>query len=227
MPDWLVGDPGRLRQILFNLLGNAVKFTAHGIEVSVCAEACCDDALTLLCSARHRHRVPAEMRDRIFEAFTQVDASTTREYGGTGLGLSIVRQLVSAMEGRIWFEEPDRGGSCFASGAAASGMAASAVTQAGASVVIAAGDPALRGVLAGWLEVWGLKARKPVPPKALRSRWPMVRRRCWSHRPRSSPRRRSRSAPVWSGSSGPCGRTAGARQRPRCAARILALRTAR
>ena len=80
----------------------------------MCAEACCEDALTLLCKVRDTGiGVPAEMRDRIFEAFTQVDASTTREYGGTGLGLSIVRQLVSAMEGRIWFEEPDRGGSCF------------------------------------------------------------------------------------------------------------------
>ena len=165
VPDWLVGDPGRLRQILFNLLGNAVKFTAHGsIEVSVCAEARSDDALTLLCKVRDTGiGVPAEMRDRIFEAFTQVDGSTTREYGGTGLGLSIVRQLVSAMEGRIWFEEPDRGGSCFCFRVRlrrGHGVASAVTHRRGASVVIAAGDPALRGVLAGWLEVWGLKARE-------------------------------------------------------------------
>ncbi|TBR22536.1 response regulator, partial [bacterium] len=112
VPSRLRGDVGRLRQILSNLVGNAVKFTDHG---SVTVEA------RLLDEAEARARVRFEVRDtgigispegreRLFKAFTQADASTTRKYGGTGLGLAISKKLVEAMGGDIGVDaEPGRG----------------------------------------------------------------------------------------------------------------------
>ena len=97
------GDPGRLRQILTNLVGNAVKFTHHG-EVETClglAEREGDN-LTFRFSVRDTGiGIPAAKMSSLFEKFTQVDASTTRRYGGTGLGLAITRQLVELMGGHI------------------------------------------------------------------------------------------------------------------------------
>jgi len=116
VPEWLVGDAGRLRQILINLIGNAIKFTDHGdVEVSVRrAQVVENDGITLYFSVRDTGiGIPADKLDTIFESFSQADMSTTRKYGGTGLGLTICRQLVELMRGRIWVESKPGEGSTF------------------------------------------------------------------------------------------------------------------
>ncbi len=110
VPDLLKGDPVRLRQILMNLVGNAIKFThVGGVILRVVAEphgyafSVKDTGIG----------IPEEARDRLFEAFAQVDSSTTREYGGTGLGLAITRKLAELMGGRIDFDSKVGEGSTF------------------------------------------------------------------------------------------------------------------
>jgi two-component system, sensor histidine kinase and response regulator len=111
LPARVIGDPVRLRQILTNLLANAVKFTPAG-EIELIVHR--DSAGHIAVSVRDTGiGVPAERHDAIFEAFTQADGSTTREYGGTGLGLAICRELVERMGGRIWVELAPGGGSVF------------------------------------------------------------------------------------------------------------------
>lgn len=116
LPETLVGDPVRVGQILINLLGNALKFTARG-GITVRAQAV--DTITPGL-ARLRFSIsdsgigiPAEKREKIFEAFAQAEGSTTRQYGGTGLGLNITARLVGAMGGRIWIEPRAGEGSTF------------------------------------------------------------------------------------------------------------------
>jgi signal transduction histidine kinase/CheY-like chemotaxis protein/HPt (histidine-containing phosphotransfer) domain-containing protein len=115
VPDGLVGDPGRLRQIVVNLVGNAVKFTEKG-EVVVSA-AVADEAPGKVClqiSVRDTGiGIPADKLQSIFEPFVQADGSTTRKYGGTGLGLTISTRLVELMGGRIWVESEIGQGSTF------------------------------------------------------------------------------------------------------------------
>jgi signal transduction histidine kinase/DNA-binding response OmpR family regulator len=139
VPTALVGDPGRLRQVLLNLIGNAVKFTQQGeIVVQVKVEA--DREKPVLSHAMSHALsgaeggaegkaegkvelhfavrdtgigIPEDKQDMIFEAFCQADGSATREYGGTGLGLTISQQLVELMGGRIWIESQTGAGSAF------------------------------------------------------------------------------------------------------------------
>jgi len=111
-PGALVGDPGRLRQILVNLVGNAIKFTKHGeVIVQVLEEQCTEnDAQLQFTVSDTGIGIPAEKQSAIFEAFTQADGSMSRTYGGTGLGLTISMRLVALMKGRIWVEsEPGKG----------------------------------------------------------------------------------------------------------------------
>jgi CheY-like chemotaxis protein len=114
-PNMLVGDPARLRQVLINLIGNAIKFTEHG-EVIVRVERDPEnhDAGALRFSVVDTGiGIPAETRELIFAPYSQVDTSTTRKFGGTGLGLAISRRVVELMEGRIWVESQIGAGSTF------------------------------------------------------------------------------------------------------------------
>jgi signal transduction histidine kinase/DNA-binding response OmpR family regulator len=112
VPDALVGDPGRLRQVIVNLAGNAVKFTERGeVVVQVEVDSRTPEQVCLHFSVRDTGiGIPADKQRLIFEPFTQADGSTTRRYGGTGLGLTISTKLVEMMGGRIWVEsEPGKG----------------------------------------------------------------------------------------------------------------------
>ncbi len=115
VPEILRGDPGRLRQVLLNLVGNAMKFTDRGeVEVRVSLERRSEEAMILRFMVRDTGiGIAADKLQLIFESFSQVDASTTRKYGGTGLGLAISRRLVQIMQGRVWAESEPGVGSRF------------------------------------------------------------------------------------------------------------------
>jgi PAS domain S-box-containing protein len=108
LPESLVGDPNRLRQVIVNLVGNAIKFTDQGhVCVRVHPESIKDDeALLHFAVIDTGPGVPPEKQERVFEAFSQGDTSTTRKYGGTGLGLAISARLAQMMGGEIWVESP-------------------------------------------------------------------------------------------------------------------------
>jgi len=117
VPAVVVGDPARLRQVLVNLLGNAVKFTSQG-SVTLEATRIDPESTDRRVNLHFRVRdtgigIPKEQQQTIFEAFGQADSSVTRRFGGTGLGLSICSQLVQAMGGRIWVESAPGAGSTF------------------------------------------------------------------------------------------------------------------
>jgi len=115
IPAAFQGDPMRLRQVLINLVGNAVKFTAAGeVAVRVRQEQIQGQRLMLHFTVTDTGiGIPAESREKIFAAFTQADSSTTRRFGGTGLGLTIASHLVTLMGGRIWVESEADVGSAF------------------------------------------------------------------------------------------------------------------
>jgi PAS domain S-box-containing protein len=106
VPDHLIGDPTRLRQVLINLADNAIKFTERGeVMLRVAVESHMDETHLLHFTVRDTGvGIPPDKQSAIFEAFAQADGSTTRHYGGTGLGLAIVSQIVQHMGGRIWVE---------------------------------------------------------------------------------------------------------------------------
>ncbi len=115
VPKFVIGDPNRLRQIIVNLVGNAIKFTAEG-EVALKVKA--DEAegtnpLLQFTVSDSGIGIPPEKQKLIFEPFTQADSTTTRNFGGTGLGLAISKRLVEMMGGRIWVESHPGEGSHF------------------------------------------------------------------------------------------------------------------
>jgi PAS domain S-box-containing protein len=116
VPALVIGDPGRLRQVLVNLIGNAMKFTQQGeVAVGVHAESESEGDVGVHFTVRDTGiGIPPEKRQMIFEAFTQADSSTTRKFGGSGLGLAICSRLVHLMGGKIWVENaPEVRGSIF------------------------------------------------------------------------------------------------------------------
>ena len=118
IPDQLIGDPQRLRQILINLAGNALKFTEKGevlIDVSLDSQSVAtDDVVRLLFKVRDTGiGIPQSAQAEVFNAFSQADSSVTRRYGGTGLGLPISSQLARMMGGEMWLESTEGAGSTF------------------------------------------------------------------------------------------------------------------
>jgi signal transduction histidine kinase/DNA-binding NarL/FixJ family response regulator len=170
-PDMVAGDPVRVRQILFNLIGNAIKFTETG-EVRVTAETTAADDGTVdvvLTVADTGVGMNAAQLARLFQPFAQADSSTTRRYGGTGLGLSIVRRLARLMGGEVAVESTPGQGSCFTVTLrldaaqqlpAAKAVAMRAETAGGVAprLLVVDDHPVNREVLARQLELLGFEA---------------------------------------------------------------------
>jgi signal transduction histidine kinase/CheY-like chemotaxis protein len=166
VPQTLVADAGRLRQILLNLMGNALKFTERG-EVEVRASLDSPGAAGGMLHVAVRDTgigIPADKQAVIFEAFRQADGSTTRRFGGTGLGLSISSNLVSLMGGRLWVESAPGAGSTFhftvAVGIGAGGEAFEQPPAAlrGLSVLVVDDNATNRRVFEKTLEKWRMHA---------------------------------------------------------------------
>jgi two-component system, sensor histidine kinase and response regulator len=167
LPDLVRGDAGRLRQVLLNLGGNAVKFTQKG-EVSIeCKVAEKDDrGILVRCEIRDTGMgIPASRVGALFTAFTQVDSSTTRRFGGTGLGLSIVKRLVELMEGEVGVSSEEGAGSTFwftarlgAAQNAAKVRPAPPIELRGQRIVIVDDNMTNRKVLMGQLSLCGMEA---------------------------------------------------------------------
>jgi len=115
IPDRLIGDPGRLRQVIVNLVGNALKFTEQGeVVVNVNSEERTPQKIRLRVSVKDTGMgIPADRQKQVFESFSQADTSTTRRFGGTGLGLTISTRLIELMNGRIWLESEIGKGTTF------------------------------------------------------------------------------------------------------------------
>ncbi len=172
VPNRVVGDPTRLRQILVNLVGNAIKFTEQGdvvVRLSVDAR---EQATVLLHLAVSDTGIgiPQEKRESVFLAFEQADGSRARKYGGTGLGLAICARLVELIGGRIWFENNLAGGTTFHAtgrfGVAASEETALAARPGGERrdlqdlrVLVVDDNPASRVALENCLKSWGMQPR--------------------------------------------------------------------
>ena len=168
IPDAVIGDPGRIRQILVNLIGNAIKFTAKGevavsskLEVETNEEICIHFSITDTGIG-----IPLEKQEKIFNAFEQADGSTTKEYGGTGLGLSITARLVEMMKGRIWVESEMGKGSVFhvmvwlslSTEPASRRIPVDVSSLKGVNVLVVDDNATNRRILEEALRVWGMKS---------------------------------------------------------------------
>jgi len=168
VPETLIGDPGRLRQIVVNLTGNAIKFTEHGevvVDVRIASQTDLEVELHFTVSDTGIG-IPPERQGAVFEAFTQADNSTTRQYGGTGLGLAISTQLVQLMGGRIWVESEVGRGSVFQFTARfgigkhplAKTTSFSLGLLAGLAVLVVDDNAINRRILEEMLRNWGMQA---------------------------------------------------------------------
>jgi two-component system, sensor histidine kinase and response regulator len=163
VPERVVGDPGRLRQVLMNLVGNAVKFTEVGeVVMRIEPEGGAGETRLHFVVRDTGIGVPTAKRDAVFEAFTQADGSTTRRYGGTGLGLPISKRLVELMRGRMWLESEEGRGSAFhfvvpfEFALAAPPENAQLVSLDGLAVLAVDDNAASRGMLEETLTAWRL-----------------------------------------------------------------------
>ncbi len=178
VPEYIVGDVTRLRQILVNLIGNAVKFTEQG-EVVVSVNLVSEKENRLLFKVRDTGiGIPANRMNRLFKSFSQVDSSTTRQFGGTGLGLAISKQLSELMGGTMWVESEEGKGSTFlfeiqANAAKAEEIDDKMVLDAsqlqGKRVLIVDDNPTNCRILSLQCRNWGLEATAvPSPDEALK-----------------------------------------------------------
>lgn len=167
IPDSVIGDSGRIRQILINLIGNAVKFTVKGeVAVRVELEEETDEEICIHFSISDTGiGILPEKQERIFKAFEQADSSTTREFGGTGLGLSITSRLVAMMKGQIWVESEMGRGSVFHSTVCLSrsnepsskSIPTDFSSLKGINVLVVDDNATNRRILEESLRVWGMK----------------------------------------------------------------------
>ena len=176
VPAAIVGDSTRLRQVLINLVGNAIKFTATGdVLVSIEHRGTAADGLHRLhFSVRDTGiGIPADRMDRLFKTFSQVDTSTTRQYGGSGLGLAICKKIVELMQGRIWVESEAGQGSTFqfevslGAGAAAAGETAlhsPCPALAGKRLLLVEPNATSRRILGALAATWGCTLRATAAP---------------------------------------------------------------
>jgi signal transduction histidine kinase/DNA-binding response OmpR family regulator len=164
VPDALLGDPGRLRQILINLAGNAIKFTESG-EISIVISRAGESSAGVLLRFDVTDQgigITAEQQGRIFEAFEQGDASTTKQFGGTGLGLAISKRLVTLMDGEIGVVSTPGTGSCFSFTARFTLQESPAAETAavenleGISALVVDDNSINRQMLSGFLVRWGM-----------------------------------------------------------------------
>ncbi len=165
VPDMLVGDPTRLRQIVMNLTGNAIKFTEQGeVVVDVGIESQTGDSLMLHVSVRDNGiGIAPDQLSRVFDMFSQAESTTTRRFGGTGLGLSISKRLAELMNGRIWVESELGKGSNFQFVVrlrVAPKQAPCEISNAlvGQSVLVVDAHRTTREILVELLTQWGLSA---------------------------------------------------------------------
>ena len=169
VPAYVVGDPSRIRQVIVNLVGNAIKFTERGeVVLETAVEAQSGDQLRLHFKVRDTGiGIPLEKQKSIFDAFSQADGSTTRKYGGTGLGLTISASLVRILGGEIWVESVPGEGSCFhftASLGIAKGAAPATpnrpserLSVAGIPVLVVDDNATNRRILTDLLRTWRMK----------------------------------------------------------------------
>jgi PAS domain S-box-containing protein len=167
LPARLVGDPGRLRQILLNLVGNGIKFTERGeVNLRVQIQSQGEDWTILhFCVSDTGIGIPREKQQRVFEAFMQADSSTTRKYGGTGLGLAISSRLVKLMEGQIWLESEANKGSKFhftaklglVKGPQLQPVPLSEVSLQGTQVLVIDDNATNRRILDAMLKCWSMQ----------------------------------------------------------------------
>jgi signal transduction histidine kinase/CheY-like chemotaxis protein len=161
VPDALVGDSVRLRQIVVNLVANAIKFTDDGeVELRATLEPDGDTIVLHLAVRDTGIGIPADRRQAIFEAFTQADGSTTRTHGGTGLGLTIASRLAELMGGRLWVESDLGRGSTFHATVrcrlAPPRAEPTAPGLAGAAALVAEPNGGHRATLVDMLHGWGM-----------------------------------------------------------------------
>ncbi len=171
VPEGLAGDPRRLRQVLINLMDNAIKFTAAGeVALRVETEAAAAGEIRLHFQVKDTGiGIPLSERQMIFEPFYQVDGSSTRKYGGTGLGLAISTQLVKMMGGRLWVEsEPGAGSTFHFTGGFGAVAAQSEVARVNGAapvalrILLAEDNPVNRKVAVGLLQKQGHRVQTAV-----------------------------------------------------------------
>lgn len=175
VPDMVIGDPARLRQVILNLVNNAVKFTETGsVTIDAHLESLIDsDVIIHFTVTDTGIGIPSEKQEVIFLPYVQADSSTTRKYGGTGLGLAICSKIVTVMGGRIWVDSTPGQGSAFQFTARfrqAASMTAAVLPRAGfegLSVLIVDPSTTHRQILNQTLQEWRMRPRAVPPDLAL------------------------------------------------------------